>query len=603
MVDTRKYSQFPNQPLQQKVGLGSGINSRAPDSSGSSGNITKVINQDTSGLAVNRWVRINSAGLYVLALADTAENADVRGVVLNILGPNQFTLQQAGYIDVGTPGFSGFIPNQDYFLSDTMLGMATQTLPTTNGHINKPLFSADSAESGWIICLSRGMVIGTPGPIPASTPTGTDTNIKEFSQPGNTFMIGDWVRVTGDNVHGLANGNTLANAQSDGVVIQNGDPLFTVQFSGFNSNTVTKAYDSAGVLIPGGIVASTVYYISDVVPGQLTPTLPTNLNSASRPAFISVSAIDGTGWVLPQRPLPSYAVNDPNIKLINQPAHGFLSNGLVVKPQTGALNVGKYQLADSTTLTNSFGVGMIKVIDVDNFYIQEVGYFPGFFDVPPVPGGVANPSMGGTLINGVPLYLSTTPGLITNIEPANPNYSKPIFEADQTNAGWILPMKPTQTAGGGSGSLIQMLDFMQSAPETVSYGYVSGGWTIVPFLTGTITPTSLASKIKLTFMINMFAQYFTFIKVFRDGVEIPSALAPDNYLTIGGTTGPVISTNSYRNIFLQLVDNPVTTLPVTYTIGLKGYSVPSSSYTAYFNSTPPGGYPSGYSTWTLEEYA
>lgn len=453
MVDTRKFSQFGNRPLDEKVGLGAGANSRTPDDGGS-GNIVKIINQDTSQLAVNRWVRINSAGLYVHGLATSPEEADIRGVVLNILGPNQFTLQQAGYIPAGTPGFSGFVPNQDYFLSDTMLGMATQTLPTTNGHINKPLFSADSSESGWVICLERGMVIGTPGPIPPSPVGGSDTSIRQISQPGNTFTIGQWVRCNTElpNLYTLANGNSLANAQSVGVVIQNGDPLFTVQFSGYNSNTVTQAYDSAGVIIPGGIVAGTVYYISDVVPGQLTPTAPTNITSASRPAFISESALNGTGWVLPQRPLPSFVFSDPNIKLINQPAHGFLSNGLVVKPQTGALNLGKYELAIANNLTTSFGVGMIRIVDVDNFYIQEVGYFSGFYDVPPVPGGVANPSSAGALLNGVPYYLSATnAGQITNVEPANPNFSKPMFEADQVNAGWILPMKPTGAGGGGGG--------------------------------------------------------------------------------------------------------------------------------------------------------
>lgn len=605
MVDTRKFSQFNNQPLDRKVGLGTGANSITPDSGGSSGNIVQIINQDTSQLAVGRWVRINSANLYVHGLADTAENADIRGVVLNILGPNQFTLQQAGYIPVGTPGFSGFVPNQDYFLSGTDLGMMTQTLPTTNGFINKPLFSADGPESGWVICLSRGMVIGTPGPIPASGGGGgTDTSIKQISQPGNTFQIGDWIRCNAElpTLYVLANGNTLANAQSVGVVIQAGDPLFTVQFSGYNSNTVTAAYDSAGVLIPGGIVAGTVYYISDVVPGQITPTPPTNLNSASRPAFISESANSGTGWVLPQRPLPSYAVNDPNIKLINQPAHGFLSNGLVVKPKTGVLNVGKYELAQSNNLTNSFGVGMIRIVDENNFYIQEVGYFPGFYDIPPVPGGVSNPSSGGSLTNGVPYYLSTTPGLITSIEPSNPNYSKPMFEADQTNAGWILPMKPTAVAGGGGGALIQMLDFYNATPLDLIYG---SAWTPVPFLTGVITPSSSSSKIKFTMMINVVTSYFTFFQITRNGVAIPTGGPPgSDQIAIGAASGIAPIGPAYRNLFFQIVDRPNSVAPVTYGVNIFGTSSPPSVYHALFNDTQGGTtFGSGYTTWTLEEYA
>ena len=221
-------------------------------------------------------------------MADNAQDAEIAGVVLNILNPNQFTLQQAGYIPSGTIGFSGFTVGI-YFLSDTLLGEQTLTPPTINGHINKPLFDADSPDSGWVICLSRGSVIGSPGPIPSGGGPGTDSNIHVVDQPGNTFGIGDWVRVSGDTVYSLADGTSLANSQAAGVVIANGNPNFTIQFSGWNSNTVTSAVDSLGN--PIAIVSGTVYYLSDVAgsEGKITPTPPALITHSSRPVFISES--------------------------------------------------------------------------------------------------------------------------------------------------------------------------------------------------------------------------------------------------------------------------------------------------------------------------
>jgi hypothetical protein len=150
-----------------------------------------------------------------------------------------------------------------------------------------------------VICLETGMVIGTPGPIPASA-TGSDSNIHIVNQPGNTFMVGNWVRVTGDDIYGLASGANLADSQSVGVVTVAGNPNFTIQFSGYNSNTVVGAVDAVGA--PIALVASTVYYLSDIVPGAICPTPPTAAGTSSKPVFVSESVLNGTGWVLPQKP-------------------------------------------------------------------------------------------------------------------------------------------------------------------------------------------------------------------------------------------------------------------------------------------------------------
>jgi hypothetical protein len=430
MVFTRKFSEFPSGTLTENVGLAGDVNTRGPASAGG-GSVTEVITQDTSGLAVGRWVRFDTVtNLYVHGLADTAQNAEIAGVVLNILNPNQFTLQQAGPIPSGTPGFNGFTPGI-YFLSDTLLGEQTLTPPTTNGHINKPLFDADSADSGWVICLERGAVIGTPGPIPASA-GGTDSNIHTIDQPGNTFNVGDWVRVSGDTVYSLADGTSLANAQSVGVVIAAGDPNFTVQFSGWNSNTVINAVDALGNVIP--IVSATVYYLSDVVgsEGKITPTPPALATHASRPVFISESAISGTGWVLPQRPLLDEATQfDPSIIPVHQVAHGF-ANGDVAR--ISAINT--YVKAQADSAVHALPVGFVEYVDPDNFILHTAGYSDMF--VPPFT----------PLTPSLRYFLSPTiAGGITLTEPTGPGqYSVPMLIALNPTTGYILEQRPLSTA-------------------------------------------------------------------------------------------------------------------------------------------------------------
>jgi hypothetical protein len=306
VVNVRKFSQFVPGTLDDAVGLAAGANAIGPGGGG--GAVTKTITQATAGLAVPDWVRVNNAGLYVPAIADSPEDAEVQGVVIEIIDANTFVLQQSGPVAPGT--FAGLVPNQIYFLSDTVAGTMTQAAPTANGHVRQPVFNSDSADTGFVICLKTGMVIGSPGPIPSVAQT-PDSNIQQFSQAGNTFMLGQWVRVAGDNAFALADATSLANSQSVGVVTSAGNPLFTVQFSGFNSNTVTAAVDAVGN--PIAIVASTPYYLSPVTPGAITPIQPTVIGQYSKPCYISVSAIGVTGFILPQKPTPTALIGPNNL--------------------------------------------------------------------------------------------------------------------------------------------------------------------------------------------------------------------------------------------------------------------------------------------------
>lgn len=438
MVFTKKFSEFAQGNVADPVGLTNGVNTIGQGGDDSSGGVIITIDQDTTGLFASRWVRFdNATQLYVDALANTPENAEVVGVVLEVLSGSQFKLQQSGYIQSGTAGFSGFSTDGVYFLSDVAQGQQTLNVPTENGHIRLPLFVADSTDSGWICNLKSGMVIGSPGAITGggSTP-GEDSSIHQVSQPGNGFGVGDWVRVSGNSVYSLASGATFADSQGVGVVIDDGDPLFTIQFSGFNENSIIGAVDALGAPIP--LVSATVYYLSDVVPGKITPVKPTDTLTSVKPCFISESSTMLTGYILPQQPLENVAGEDsPSVILVNQATAGLAVENVM---RVSGNNV--YAKAQADSLANSRAVGIItEIIDANNFVLQTSGFTNKFSAKTPA----------------AQYYLSATnAGELTTVEPTSDGQiSKPMFQALTATSGYILEqrplLQPSANGGGGSG--------------------------------------------------------------------------------------------------------------------------------------------------------
>jgi hypothetical protein len=113
------------------------------------------ITQTAHGFTVGNVLRIqNSATTFLKALADTAANAEVVGLVSAVVDANTFTLLTFGYIT----GLSGLTKGTVYFLSDTTAGLLTATEPTPNGiKVSKPLLVANGTASGFFV-NHRGVV-------------------------------------------------------------------------------------------------------------------------------------------------------------------------------------------------------------------------------------------------------------------------------------------------------------------------------------------------------------------------------------------------------------------------------------------------------------
>ncbi len=127
---------------------------------GSGSALVDTINQVAHGFSEKEIVFWNGSE-YELALADTAANAEVIGMVSSVLNANSFELTTAGFVS----GLSGLVNNTVYFLSDAVAGLLTATPPTTPGHIEKPLFISISTTAGYFYNY-RGKIIPDVEPAP-----------------------------------------------------------------------------------------------------------------------------------------------------------------------------------------------------------------------------------------------------------------------------------------------------------------------------------------------------------------------------------------------------------------------------------------------------
>jgi hypothetical protein len=123
---------------------------------GSGSAVTDTITQTAHGFTVGQVLKF-AGGVYALAKADSAANAEVVGIVSSVTSANIFVLTTNGYVT----GLSGLTANTTYFLDPVTAGLLTATEPITVGQVSKPLLDTDSTTSGYFTNM-RGLVITAP---------------------------------------------------------------------------------------------------------------------------------------------------------------------------------------------------------------------------------------------------------------------------------------------------------------------------------------------------------------------------------------------------------------------------------------------------------
>jgi hypothetical protein len=121
----------------------------------STNRLQQVVSQNAHGFSVGHVLAFDGTD-YILALADTAANANVVGMVSLVLTVDAFVISQEGYIaniTVATP----FTPGDRMYLSETNPGELTTVAPSSLGEVVLPLFDAITTDAGYF-AVTPGVV-------------------------------------------------------------------------------------------------------------------------------------------------------------------------------------------------------------------------------------------------------------------------------------------------------------------------------------------------------------------------------------------------------------------------------------------------------------
>lgn len=149
-------------PADYQFGFGTASNSSSQ----------RKITQTNHGFGTGQILTITSASTYVLAQADTGADGEVVGMVSSVVDANNFNIITEGYVT----GLSGLAAGSVYFLSPATAGNLTTIEPTTNGQIDKPLFVAETTNSGYFHNY-RGIVVGASSGGSSGGGSAATTNI------------------------------------------------------------------------------------------------------------------------------------------------------------------------------------------------------------------------------------------------------------------------------------------------------------------------------------------------------------------------------------------------------------------------------------------
>jgi hypothetical protein len=183
------------------------------------GGSTKVVNQIGHGFSVGDVLYLVGT-VYTKAIATAISTSEVVGIVSSIEGSNSFALSNVGHVK----GMSGLTAGTTYFLSDSSPGAISSTAPTTDGHVSKPIFIADSVSSGYFFNM-RGVTIGELEDLyytkdEVDTISGSlNTKISNVSSVSSTPSADAWSGPTITNITSSATLGQLCYINSSGEAV------------------------------------------------------------------------------------------------------------------------------------------------------------------------------------------------------------------------------------------------------------------------------------------------------------------------------------------------------------------------------------------------
>ena len=311
-----------------------------------------TITQSSHGFTVGKVLKSSgSDGAYATALANTAANAEVVGIVVQVIDANTFTMALSGRITV-----DGAVPNVTagsvLFLSASSAGDLTSTEPTTAAQISKPVAVVTTADSEMLMVNYRGEIISSSTEswdvngselildvdgdtsLHANTDDQIDVQISgadDFRFTANTLSVLSGSTLSIDSGATLANSGTITGFNSTSYAVTQSSHGFAVgkvlKSSGSAGAYATSQADSAANAEVIGIVtvvadtnnftltiageidvaaavpdvaAGTVVFLSASAAGDLTATEPSTTGQISKPIGI-VTTQNAKMLLLPYR--------------------------------------------------------------------------------------------------------------------------------------------------------------------------------------------------------------------------------------------------------------------------------------------------------------
>jgi hypothetical protein len=248
-----------------------------------------IVTQVGHGFSVEEALYVDASNHYDRAIASgTFEQAQVAGLVVEVIDADNFVLQQSGW----TTGFSGKTAPQLYWLSDTVAGEITTTKPTNSTSYLRPCFIAVNTNNGWI--LERWQL-----------EDDEDETVK-ITQVGHTFTVGQFVRpsTVTDGQWVLAQADSIENSTGVWMVIKVVGDDFWIQQSGITDKIAVLAGSATGDRA----------YLSATSAGDATLTEPTTTGQVSLPLYrlTDNSTSPRTGELLNYRPMLQPGANGGN---------------------------------------------------------------------------------------------------------------------------------------------------------------------------------------------------------------------------------------------------------------------------------------------------
>ena len=311
-----------------------------------------TITQSSHGFTVGKVLKSSgSNGTYATALANTAANAEVVGIVVQVIDATTFTMALSGRITV-----DGAVPNVTagtvLFLSGSSAGDLTSTEPTTAGQVSKPVAVVTTADSEMLMVNYRGEIISSATEswdvngselildvdgdtsLHANTDDQIDVQISgadDFRFTANTLNVLSGSTLSIDSGATLANSGTITGFNSTSYAVTQSSHGFAVgkvlKSSGSAGAYATAQADSAANAEVIGIVtvvadtnnftltiageidvaaavpdvaAGTVVFLSASAAGDLTATEPSTTGQISKPIGI-VTTQNAKMLLLPYR--------------------------------------------------------------------------------------------------------------------------------------------------------------------------------------------------------------------------------------------------------------------------------------------------------------